>query len=106
MLRDVCRPKAGLDFPEELAMFRQRPGFSLAVLALGALAVAAQSDEDAGFVPVTDAMLQDPAPGDWLTWRRTLDGWGFRLGTWGNLLATKAIGSLSTYSFPSFRPSF
>ncbi len=30
--------------------------------------------------PVTDAMLQDPAPGDWLMWRRTLDGWGFRCG--------------------------
>ena len=31
-----------------------------------------------GLVPVTDAMLQDPAPGDWPMWRRTLDGWGFR----------------------------
>ena len=31
----------------------------------------------AEFVPVTDAMLQDPAPGDWLMWRRTLDGWGY-----------------------------
>ena len=30
-----------------------------------------------GFVPVTDAMLQDPAPGDWPMWRRTLDGWGY-----------------------------
>ena len=29
------------------------------------------------FVPVTDAILQDPAPGDWLVWRRTLDGWGY-----------------------------
>jgi PQQ-dependent dehydrogenase (methanol/ethanol family) len=29
------------------------------------------------FVPVTDAMLQKPDPGDWLMWRRTLDGWGF-----------------------------
>ncbi len=29
------------------------------------------------FVPVTDAMLQKPDPGDWLTWRRTLDGWGY-----------------------------
>ena len=61
-------------------MFRQRPGFSLAVFALGALAplaATAQSDEDAGFVPVTDEMLQDPAPDDWLTWRRTLDGWGY-----------------------------
>ena len=28
--------------------------------------------------PVTDAELQDPGPDDWLMWRRTLDGWGFR----------------------------
>ena len=28
--------------------------------------------------PVTDAMLQNPDPADWLSWRRTLDGWGFR----------------------------
>ena len=27
--------------------------------------------------PVTDAMLQDPDPADWLSWRRTLDGWGY-----------------------------
>ncbi|WP_159982744.1 MULTISPECIES: PQQ-binding-like beta-propeller repeat protein [unclassified Novosphingobium] len=27
--------------------------------------------------PVTDAMLQAPADGDWLSWRRTLDGHGF-----------------------------
>jgi alcohol dehydrogenase (cytochrome c) len=29
------------------------------------------------FPPVTDAMLEKPAPGDWLMWRRTLDGWGY-----------------------------
>ena len=29
------------------------------------------------FVPITDAMLQNPAPEDWLMWRRTLDSWGF-----------------------------
>ena len=29
------------------------------------------------FVPVTDAILQDPAPDDWLMWRRTLNGWGY-----------------------------
>ena len=29
------------------------------------------------FMPVTDAMLQDPHPGDWLMWRRTLDSWGY-----------------------------
>ena len=26
--------------------------------------------------PVTDAMLQDPDPADWLMWRRTLNHWG------------------------------
>ena len=35
----------------------------------------AQSGGD--FVPVTDAMLQDPAPADWPMWRRTLNGWGY-----------------------------
>ena len=29
------------------------------------------------FVAVTDAMLQDPDPADWLMWRRTLDSWGY-----------------------------
>ena len=29
------------------------------------------------FTPVTDAMLQNPAPEDWLMWRRTLDSWGY-----------------------------
>ena len=29
------------------------------------------------FPSVTDAMLQDPAPSDWLMWRRTLDSWGY-----------------------------
>ena len=28
-------------------------------------------------VPVTDAMLQNPAPGDWPMPRRTLNGWGY-----------------------------
>ena len=36
----------------------------------------AQSGDD-GFVPVTDAMLDDPAPADWLSWRRTANGWGY-----------------------------
>ena len=46
----------------------------LALLPPGAGSAAAQP---ADFVPVTDAMLQDPDPGDWLMWRRTLDGWGY-----------------------------
>jgi alcohol dehydrogenase (cytochrome c) len=29
------------------------------------------------FVPVTDAMIQNPDPADWLMWRRTLNSWGY-----------------------------
>ena len=29
------------------------------------------------FTPVTDAMLRNPSPDDWINWRRTLDGWGY-----------------------------
>ena len=53
----------------------------LVALAVACLTPAApatgQTPTPDGFVPVTDAMLQNPAPGDWLTWRRTLDGWGY-----------------------------
>lgn len=45
--------------------------------ACAALFVAADAPgraQDDGFVPVTDALLQDPDPADWLMWRRTLDG--------------------------------
>ena len=49
-----------------------------ALLALAPAPPAAHAQPPSGFVPVTDAMLRNPAPGDWLMWRRTLDGWGFR----------------------------
>jgi alcohol dehydrogenase (cytochrome c) len=38
---------------------------------------AAQAAPERAFTPVTDAMLKDPPPGDWLMWRRTLNSWGF-----------------------------
>ena len=41
-----------------------------------ALNVSAQGQVQ-NFTPVTDAVLQDPDPEDWLSWRRTLDGWGY-----------------------------
>ena len=47
----------------------------LIVITIVAGGVAAAQDRD--FTPVTDAMLQDPDPADWLNWRRTLDGWGY-----------------------------
>ena len=50
---------------------------ALALPPLTAHPAAAQVAANAEFVPVTDAMLQDPDPGDWLMWRRTLNGWGY-----------------------------
>jgi len=47
----------------------------LVLLFSGFYSVAQQSAS--GFVPVTDEMLQNPAPADWLMWRRTLNGWGY-----------------------------
>ena len=46
----------------------------LSTLGLAAAASAQGLDE---LAPVTDAMLEEPADGDWLMWRRTLDGWGY-----------------------------
>ena len=37
----------------------------------------ALAQSDGGFLPVTDAMLNEPDPADWLTWRRTANGWGY-----------------------------
>jgi alcohol dehydrogenase (cytochrome c) len=45
-----------------------------AALCAGAVAASAQSQ---ALRPVTDAMLQNPDPGDWLQWRRTQDSWGY-----------------------------
>ena len=54
----------------------------LLLLTLAAtLPAAAQPEAASGtisnFVPVTDAMLRSPDAGDWLMWRRTLDGWAY-----------------------------
>jgi alcohol dehydrogenase (cytochrome c) len=59
-------------FQTSLAMFAC---VMLTMLTIAAGGVARAQVED--FTPVTDAMLQDPAPADWLMWRRTLDGWGY-----------------------------
>ena len=48
----------------------------VAVVLLAASAFPAGAQER-DFTPVTDAVLQDPDPADWLNWRRTLDGWGY-----------------------------
>jgi alcohol dehydrogenase (cytochrome c) len=52
---------------------------SLALAAcLVLLAEAPAHAQERETAPVTDAMLLDPDPADWINWRRTLDGWGFR----------------------------
>ena len=45
-----------------------------AVAVVAAPPAAAQVE---GLAPVTAAELENPAPDDWLMWRRTLDGWGY-----------------------------
>src|SRR5947199_4684847 len=44
------------------------------VIVVGILCVFAQVKE---FRPVTETMLRNPAPGDWLNWRRTDNAWGY-----------------------------
>ena len=55
---------------------RRWSGPAGAAACLAALGPAWAQSSDS-FTPVTDAMLQAPDPADWLTWRRTLDGWGY-----------------------------
>jgi PQQ-dependent dehydrogenase (methanol/ethanol family) len=53
------------------------PGLAHSALILSCLLCSATAAGQAAFIPVTDDMLQDPDPADWLMWRRTLDTWGF-----------------------------
>jgi alcohol dehydrogenase (cytochrome c) len=53
----------------------RRP-FPLATALLATL-LAAPAMAQRDVVPVTDAMLENPDPADWLMWRRTLDSWGY-----------------------------
>jgi alcohol dehydrogenase (cytochrome c) len=50
---------------------------SPALVALLLAAATADGQTRDPFVPVTDAMLQNPDPADWLMWRRTFDLWGY-----------------------------
>jgi len=62
----------------------KRTSFVLVALSLLAtLTTSAQTNRPAAtngshpYVPVTDEMLWKPDPANWLSWRRTLDGWGY-----------------------------
>ena len=56
------------------ANWRRPAGATVLLVTMAGAAVSAQ---DRGFAPITDAMLENPDPADWLNWRRTLDGWGY-----------------------------
>jgi len=52
----------------------------VSLLLAGAAALAQQpqaADPTKNLTPVTDAMLRDPPPSDWLMWRRTYNGYGY-----------------------------
>ena len=68
------RSSATRAVPGRLGVFAMG-ALGAAIVSLAPTAAPAQPASD--FAPVTDEMLQDPAPGDWLMWRRTLDGWGY-----------------------------
>jgi PQQ-dependent dehydrogenase (methanol/ethanol family) len=53
------------------------PYSKLIVAALGLLIGLSAATQQSDFVPVTDEMLQNPDPADWLMWRRTLNHWGY-----------------------------
>jgi PQQ-dependent dehydrogenase (methanol/ethanol family) len=50
---------------------------AIAALGLRAQQQAAPAPPAPKITPVTDAMLQNPDPNEWLMWRRTLNAWGF-----------------------------
>jgi alcohol dehydrogenase (cytochrome c) len=49
----------------------------IAAAALLGTGIAQASNTAPPFIPVTDAMIQHPDPKDWLSWRRTLESWGY-----------------------------
>ncbi|MEE9306921.1 MAG: ATP-binding protein, partial [Spirochaetia bacterium] len=51
--------------------------FTLLMVLVACALLAEAQGTSSDFVPVTDSMLQNPDPADWLMWRRTLDGWGY-----------------------------
>ena len=53
--------------------------FTLAIFVAGAalLAPVVVGQEQIDYTPVTDQLLQDPPPEDWLMYRRSYDSWGY-----------------------------
>ena len=52
-------------------------GLMLALTVFAHLGVDAQDSPQSAFRPITQAMLTDPDPADWLMWRGGYKGWGY-----------------------------
>ena len=52
-----------------------RLGLAISAALLGSTLLLTAQGKD--FRPVTEAMLRNPTPGDWLKWRRTDNAWGY-----------------------------
>ena len=75
--RSVMSEKGTLSLDQRRATLRGLLLFAIAVTTLAQEPATLRAQSATEFVPVTDAMLKNPAPEDWLMWRRTLDGWGY-----------------------------
>src|SRR5690242_12986912 len=71
MTKYACTPVARCPWPVAVGV-----AFVLA-LPLGLLAQSAQKAAPRPYIPVTDEMLWKPSPSNWLSWRRTLDSFGY-----------------------------
>ena len=68
-----------MQYLNSLLLHLKTSGFSRLVLTVfitGTFMPSAWAQQWNNFRPVTDAVLQDPDPDDWIHWRRTLDAWG------------------------------
>src|SRR5947207_13836411 len=72
-VRPSSLPRTTASGRPELVEGRVFAGTALLVV-IGCLMVFAQGRV---LKPVTEAMLESPDPAEWLSWRRTLDGWGY-----------------------------
>jgi PQQ-dependent dehydrogenase (methanol/ethanol family) len=58
-------------------MKRESAALAAVVLGLTYGAGALAAEQPKAFVPVTDAMIENPDPANWLMWRRTQNSWGY-----------------------------
>src|SRR5690554_1756348 len=55
----------------------QMVGKRLLLLSVAVLALGVSFAQDREYRPVTNEMILNPDPGDWIQWRRTVNNWGY-----------------------------